>query len=252
MSLALLITWLYAFSRFSGLFLTLPVLSMTGIPIQVRVVAGMLVAALVAPMIQLARPPESLGLLALAMGSEAMFGVTAGAVLAALFSTILVAFEVVSLQVGFAMASMFDPVNKSQGNVLGTIATWLGGLVFMSANLHLQALEVAAASFGRFPAGGAPWPWQDARVLTDAVGLAIAMGVQIAGPAVILSLLINGFVAILARIAQRMNVFFALGTALTASLGVVLLIHALPWMLTAHLELMTGAMPAFARLLGGG
>jgi flagellar biosynthetic protein FliR len=249
-SLALIITWMYVFARFSGLFLTLPVLSMVGIPTQVRVVAGALLAALVAPMVMLAPPPESLGLLALAMGTEAMLGLTAGALVATMFSALNVAFEIVSLQIGFAMASMFDPLNKTTGNVLGTLATWLGGLVFVTADLHLAAFEVAAQSFAVIPAGGAHWPWHDGAILADAVGRSIALGVQIAGPAVILSLLINGFVAILARIAQRMNVFFALGTALTASLGIMLLFHALPWMLSAHLTAMEGVMHAFARLLG--
>jgi flagellar biosynthetic protein FliR len=60
------------------------------------------------------------------------------------------------------------------------------------------------------------------------------VGLQMASPVLILTLLINSFIAILAKVAPSMNMFFSVGFIATMAVGLWLFMYLLPNILTAE------------------
>lgn len=243
------VTAFLVFSRLAAMLMVLPVFSAQGVPKHVPGLTALILAALLAPQ-QPVLAEVSVPGLALALAAEVLMGVVVGLGAAAVFSALATGAEVASQQMGLAMASLFDPLTKSNAGLLSTFASMLGGLVFIGMGLHLRFLEILALSFQRFPPGQAPVLFGAVDALIAAVGHSIALGVQLAGPILALVWLINVFVAILARLAPRMNVFFSVGMSLGSSAGVIIFALALPWILLTHAQAMEQTVVDTARMLG--
>ena len=88
------------------------------------------------------------------------------------------------------------------------------------------------------------------RTLPEIIEVAIHLGVQLAGPVLALVFFVNVLVAILARLAPRMNVFFSIGMTLTSVFGVLIIVPSLPWMLAIHSAALANAVERLSMLWG--
>lgn len=244
-----LATAAYAFARIGGLLAILPVMSAQGVPRSVPVLLSLILTALIAPSLVVVDQPPGLAAFALGLAGDMLLGFILGAGVAATFASLAFAAEIIAHQASLSAAMMFDPVAHTQEGPIGILASWLAGAVFIGAGGHLRAVEIVAASFQVIPAGQAAVPQGAVPDLVQAVAAAFALGIQLAGPVVAFVWLVNLFVALLARLAPRMNAFFAVGTTLTSVAAVGVTILALPWVLPVHAE---AVLAAVARLLGGG
>ena len=247
--MSLWIGGLLVFARLSGLALTLPVLSSQGVPKYISVLGAGMLTVVLAPALPAADIPPTIGVLLLGVMGELALGMLLGAVVAALFGAIALGTELMGMQMGFGMAMLFNPFLKIQSGALGTLASWLASLVFLGAGLHLRCLELLGTSFDEVPPGGVTDLIAAGPVVLEAVGASIATGAALAGPVLALVWMVNVFVAVLTRLAPRMNVYFSMGSILTATAGLALFGVALPWLLQTHLALLDGSADWMARLV---
>lgn len=230
----LLLTGLLVFARVTALLLTLPVLSATGVPRWVSVFGGLGLALVIAPVVPAVDPSMGLlSLLTLGLAGELATGLIAGTTVRAVFASIAMGAEVASNQTGAAMATVFDPLQESQEPLLASLASWVAGLAFLAADLHLRCLEGLAWGFQALPPGAAGLPVAAAALLVEVVSTAVVLGVQVAGPVLAAMFGFYAFLGLLVKLAPRMNVFFALGLTGANALGLLVLAAALPWMLLA-------------------
>ncbi|MCP4804248.1 MAG: hypothetical protein GY913_23440 [Proteobacteria bacterium] len=247
--MSLWIGGLLVFARLSGLALTLPVLSSQGVPKYISVLGAGMITLVLAPALPAADIPATVGILLLGVAGEVALGMLLGAVVAALFGAIALGTELMGLQMGFGMATLFNPFLKIQSGALGTLASWLASLVFLGAGLHLRCLELLGSSFDIVRPGEISDLIAAGPVLLEAIGASIKTGAALAGPVLALVWMVNVFVAVLTRLAPRMNVYFSMGSILTAAAGLSLFGAALPWLLTTHLQLLDGSSEWMARIV---
>jgi len=249
--MTLLATAMLVFCRVGGLMLGLPMVSAHGVPRWVAVFGSLAITMLIVPHAPTTALPETLPALMFAGVSELGFGFLFAAIIRLLFSTIAIAGEVMSLQTGMAMAVTFDPLQKTQEPILATFVTWLAGLVFIWSGLHLRAIEILAQSFHDNPVGTLVMPTAGLQAYIDATGVAFMTGIQFAGPVLALLFLINAFMALVIKLAPRMNVFFAIGMTGGNVLGLVVIIVSIPWLLMLHQHLMESAVSIAGQSMGG-
>ena len=249
----LVVTGMLVFGRVSGLMAALPAVSAEGVPKAVPVLGAVAITAIVAPTAPATPVPPTLLQLSLSMCGELALGLLAASALAAVFGAIGLAGEVMSMQMGLAMATIFNPLLKGQSSSVGVVATWLAGAVLLGLGVHREALELVGASFHGIPPGsvGLDTLSVGVPVLLDAVAHAILLGTQLAGPILAMVWLVNVFIAILAKLAPRMNVFFSLGMTLSSTMGLVLFGLSLGWLLTAHAGHLVAATRYVRLILGG-
>jgi flagellar biosynthetic protein FliR len=234
-TLSLNVTGHQVFGRMGGLLLSLPMFSAQGVPRHVGVLGAFALTLVIGPLTATAAPLGSLAVLIGAFTSEVMLGLLMGSCVRAIFGALGLAAEVMSGQMGLAMATLFDPMMRSNQGLMGTLGSWIAGAVFLGAGLHLRAIEVVAGSFRVVAPGEVTAVLRGGPVLLDAVAATVVLGVQLAGPVVALVWMVNCFVAVLSRLAPNMNVFFSVGMVMTNVAGIMLFGIALPYLLTVHI-----------------
>jgi len=249
MSLSVLATAALVFCRLVGLVATLPLFSAQGIPRHVPVFTALGVMLVVAPSVPLVAVPDHTMAWFAGVITELGLGLLAGTSVRTVFAALAMGSEMMAMQMGLAMATLFNPLEKQQSGPLGSLASWTAGLTFLAAGLHSRCLEIVAASFHAIPPGTAGWQPDALQGLVEAVQAALALGLQLAGPILLMVWFVNVLVAVLARLAPRMNVFFSIGMTLTSSLGIVLLAVALPWLVAVHHAAVEQAVASLAAWL---
>jgi len=249
--MALLATTLLVFARLGGLMFTLPVISMAGVPKHVAILLSMILSLLVVPHVQLAEPDLTLGLMALSMAGEILVGVLMGAVVSAIFGAAAMAADIMAMQMGFAMAMLFNPLAKSQQGAIAGLAAWCAGLVFLGSGIHMICIGVLVDSFEVVPPGNVSDLLAGSHILMDAVAESISLALKLAGPVLVLVWLVNVFVAVLVKLAPKMNIYFSVGMILVNVAGLVLFGAGLPFFLSVHEEAILDATSKMSLVIGG-
>jgi len=250
-----MLTALLVFSRMGGLLMSMPVFKTRGVPKHMQVLAAVALTAVLAPVVPAASLEGGLIGLLFSSASEVGVGLLMGFIVTVIFEAMHLATELMSTQSGFAMASIFNPFSKASSAPLGNLAGWMTALVFLTTGLHRDCLLMLGKSFEVLPAGTLAQPGRAGEVVIEVTTQMIVLGAQLAGPVVALVWLLNVFVAVLTRLAPRMNVYFSVGLVLTPISAVMLFGISLPWLLLAHNEAiadsLNAAMSAVHALAGG-
>ncbi|MEN0062811.1 MAG: flagellar biosynthetic protein FliR [Myxococcota bacterium] len=243
-------TLVLAFSRLAAVVAGLPIFSTLGTPRQAIVLVTVGVTILILPTLPITAAPATLDAVIVLVGVEVLYGFLTTLGIRAIFQSLSLAAELMSMQTGLAMATMFDPLQVQTSTMVGTVASWLSGMVFLGMGLHLYVLQMLADSFTKVPPGHlAPSPDLPQAIIAT-VGWHFTLGVQLAGPMLAMVFVVNVLVAILARLAPRMNVFFSIGLTATTIGGMTLFWLSLPWILTLHADAMKKIIAAFPSWLG--
>jgi len=216
-------TGMFVFARLAGLFMTMPVISTQGVPRHVSVLGAMALTLVLVPVVPATPGAPTLALLVLGMTGDVVLGLLLGLIVNAVFISFTIASEVMSMQMGFAMATLFDPVLKSMDGPIGVLGNWLAGVVFLGMGLHLTCIGILADSFAVLPPGRVPGIFGGIDLLLEAMTTTIVLGMQLAGPVLALVWLVQVFVMVLTKIAPRMNIYFSVGMMLTNGAGLMLL-----------------------------
>lgn len=243
-----LITAALLFARMSTLIQGLPLFGAQGVPKSVPLLTAMMITVLVVPGTPTVHL-EGFGEVAYALSMEMALGWMMALSLKAIFSALALASELMSMQTGMGMATLFDPLQKAQNGMLGTLASWLSGLLFFEMGLHHRVLEIVVMSFELIPPGQVNSPLSAAPHLAESVGLCWVIGYQLAGPVLAMVWMVNIFIAVLTKLAPKMNVFFSIGMTVTSVAGIYLLAVSFPWVLRAHSDAMSQAVEGLEQLI---
>ena len=150
MSMSALTTGLLVFARLSGLMLNLPLISARGIPQHVPIFLSLALTLIIAPIVEPAAVQPTLGLLALGLASEIVLGILLGSVVAAVFAAFAIGSDVMSTQMGYAMASIFDPITSVFNclSIIGNYTKFRVQSFFISNTSQTHGRSLAIALWG--------------------------------------------------------------------------------------------------------
>ncbi len=220
--------------RASAIFLTAPVLGNTIVPARVKVgLAGML-ALIITPMllnVPIKADIDSVWGIVPAVIAELMLGVLIGLLAQFFFVAVQFAGQVVGLQMGFGMASVFDPHFGATVSVTGQFYLLVGILVFLLLDGHHWVLIALQKSFVTIPLGSFTFDAQALGMLLQASNDLFWVALMLMAP--VLGVLVLGEIAmaIVARIMPQMNVFVA-AFPVKIALGVVTMAVSFPLLIS--------------------
>lgn len=214
--------WLAAFmfplARLLGLFASAPLWSNRGIPVRVRLAAGLAIALAVLPALpdMPAVPTDSWDALGILM-HQALIGAAIGFMMRLMFAAVDIAGEMIGLQMGLSFAVFFSPTTGGQTSVIAEFLGLLTLLVFIALDGHLMLVSAVVASFEWLPVGtataGEGW-----LVIVRHAAVMFATGVLMVMPMVATLLIANIGLGILTRAAPQLNLF-AVGFPVTLTVG---------------------------------
>ncbi|MEM1164908.1 MAG: flagellar biosynthetic protein FliR [Planctomycetota bacterium] len=217
-------------SRLVGLFLTTPILTSPVLPVQVKALLVVSLAAVLYPTIDhsgYAETPMTLWTIAPLIAGELLIGIVIGLLVLIPTSCIQLAGLIIGQQLGLALAEQFNPALDISGNNFGQLlfTVTMASFIFVGG---IEFLFVALAfSFESLPLGGLDPSRAPLDLLVGVVSSGFVLAVRVALPvlAVIgLETIAMGFIMKTVPTLNIMNVGFPLrilvGIAtFTASLG---------------------------------
>ena len=248
----LLVSGGFAVARIGGVVATMPALGVRDVPVLVKVLLSVLLAGVVLPGLPAVSEPPTVMALLWGMCTEVVVGTAIGSTVRMVFGALPLASELLSNQMGHNAANLFDPLMSVSQSPLGLLSSLLASLVFLGSNLHLAVLLAVSDSFVALPPGSAIDAFCLGAWWADLAGMVLSCGLRLAAPIVVLVFLINTFVAVIARLAPSMNVFFSMGLLLTLSGGCLVYYVSLPVMIDATIHLVgegVSSLPGLVELL---
>ncbi len=243
------------FARVGAMFMALPITGNAGVPRTTRLAVALPLTTVLVPTAAGAVLPRTIPELVTAVAGEVVLGVAMGFVLALLSGAVSMAAEIISNKIGLTMAVMLDPMSGAQGSTLGALAQLLATGVFFALDLHLACVRALGESLMALPPGRIVDPLAAGTVLFEVSEVVVALGVQLAGPLVFFSLILNLGLMVLGKMAPGLQLFFSVGMSFTILAGIVLLGAALPAMLHVEAVTLQGAWEPIRRIvqeMGGG
>jgi flagellar biosynthesis protein FliR len=243
--------YFWVFLRVSGFLLAAPVFGDPLLPRRVKIVLGLGLTVLLAPLLPAASVPAHFGPeAALRVADELLAGLAIGFATQVAFQALVVAGEAIGLTMGIGFASLIDPVHNSSMPLVAQLYQIVGLLLFLSLGGHLALVGTLADSFRwTRPDGAAVVGQAQLYALALLGGRIFAAGVVIALPAVVALLIVNLALGVVSRASPQLNLF-AVGFPASMMFGFLVLIESLPAVRGAFERLMSSSLETAAFLVG--
>jgi flagellar biosynthesis protein FliR len=190
-------------------------------PTSLRLAAAILVTAVLAPSLAGQTPPAPDNIIAglPLIISEIIVGLVLGGGARIMMSALQVAGATAGLASGLGFAQQVDPVANQQAAIFSSFFSMMGVVLVMQAGLHRMMIQAAADSYVVFPPGHLPPIGDTSTFVINAVADAFRLGIQIAAPVLVFSLIFNMSLGLVARLIPQIQIFM-IAMPLSVMLGV--------------------------------
>lgn len=134
-------------------------------------------------------------------------------------SIVLFAGNIIDMDIGLSMATIFNPETNSDSTISGNFYQKIIILILIASNMHLYILQAIGDSFSVIPIGGTQFNWQH---IADTLGTYMCdmgvIGFRIYLPFFACIMILNCILGIMAKVAPQMNMF-AVGMQLKVLVG---------------------------------
>ncbi len=220
------VLFLLVFGRIGSALIVLPGFGEVTIPARVRLAIALPISFALLPVVAQHLPPTPTDLptLVLLLGGEIIIGLAIGMVGRLLVTSLQVGGTIIAFNSGLGSAQLFDPQAQQQSAITGAFFTTLGVTLLLVTNMHHLMLAGLAESYAVFVPGQGLPVGDFANLAAQLVAKAFRLGLQIAMPVVIVSMVIYVSMGLMARLMPQIQVFFiALPVQLTVGFVVIAL-----------------------------
>lgn len=237
--------------RITAFFVTVPIFSMRGVPVQFRIGTAFFVTFLTFTTME-AVSVEMDALYILLILREVLVGILLGLVAYLFFTITQIAGSFVDMQMGFGIANVIDPMTGAQSPVLGNFTFFIATLLFLAMDGHHYLLigimnsydwvPLDNALFTRILEGGI------SSFLLETLGTMFLLAFQLVAPLIAALFLVDIALGMLARTVPQFNVF-VIGLPLKILVGYLVLIIMVPGFLFLFQQLFSRLFEAMNELL---
>jgi flagellar biosynthesis protein FliR len=222
--------------RVAGVMTFAPFLGSTTIPVRVKAMLTLAITALLFPLVTVRSVTITANNLLQIGANEAFLGLAMGLIIQFVFEAVQVAGQVLGFQLGFSLANIIDPTSQVDTPVLAVFHQTVALLIFLQLNVHHWILRALTNSFELLPIGTAHLTWPLLEEFMKGAASMWLIGVQIAAPVLLATLMTDVALSFLGRISPQLPVLLV-GTSVKSLLGYSILIGVVglwPAMLETH------------------
>ncbi len=247
------------FLRITAIVSLLPLFGDANVPVRVRIILSAALSVAIFPLV----PPSyhaaviaSLKgpiFMAVMIAKEMLIGVVLGYTAKLAFDGIVMAANIVSVQMGFNTSNIFLPGSEETTNGFSAMHRLLIVLIFLSLNMHHVYISSIVDSFKLIPAGFA-WPAGTLNSLLIQLSAGIFLtALQLAAPTLVGLLFATAALGLISRAVPQANVF-VLSFPISFFTGLIVYMATLPMLpgwLNSHFQAeqtnLTAALAALVR-----
>jgi flagellar biosynthetic protein FliR len=216
-------------ARLGGLLMFQPLLGAMSVPVRLRVMLVLGLAAMITPLVGLpvTAPDTPLGV-ALAMGWEVLLGALIGLVSAVCFVGLQIGGLLVAQESGLAFGHIADPNFEEDETVLGVFYLQMAAVVYLAIGGHRALVSACLDTFGTIPLlASSSTALGGSQVLCEALSLSGQVAFRVAGPVLLALFLVNVAMGFVSRTMPQLNVL-VIGFSLKALIAFLVMAVALP------------------------
>jgi flagellar biosynthetic protein FliR len=217
------VVFLLMLGRITSMLATVPVLGHQAIPPQVKIALGIFLSFVLFPMqssMAASIDIKIIGMVVL-LHQEVIIGMMMGFAVGLIFAGIRYAGELIGFDMGYTIASTFDPETSTSVPIIGEMLYSFMAMIFLLLNGHHFVLQALQLSYRTVPIGHLTLTAAASQKLVAMTGSMFIVAVKFAAPAIVSLFLTNIALAILTRLMPQMNIF---GVAFPLKIGVGLIV----------------------------
>ena len=208
------------FVRVGAVVMLIPGIGEGFVPPRIRLSVALLLALCLGPIAARTLPaiPSTVGELGAQVFKELLVGLMLGALMRFFMSALSVAGEVIALQSTLAFAQTANPMQAQPGGAVASFMSMLGMVLLFATDSHHLFIAAIARSYTLFAPARHVLVQDAAAVALQAVASSFSLGIQMAAPLMVFSLVFNAALGLVGRVMPQFQVFFA-GAPLTLLAG---------------------------------
>ena len=156
-----------------------------------------------------------------------VIGIVIGFIMTLFLSVFQLGGEVMDMQMGLSMASMYDPATRANISVTGNLLTSMYVLIFFISNAHLALFTVVIQSFQVIPLGVGQVSNQVAVYFIELMYYIFLYAVQLSLPIIVTEIIAEFAVGILLRLVPNINVF-VINIQIKVIIGLIIILTIIP------------------------
>src|SRR5437868_5856516 len=244
---ALAAAFMLVFARIGAMVMLLPGLGESNIPVRIKLAIALVLTLVILPLHRAAYQIDlqSLTPLLVLMVHEIVIGVVLGATARVTLAALQVAGSVIAQQLGLGFVTAVDPTQGQQGLIVGNFLTLLGVTLIFATDLHHLIIAGLNDSYRLFQPGEVPVASDVATLVTNTVGGAFRVGIQLSAPFLVFGLVFNVALGVLSRLMPQMQVYFV-AVPLSIMIGFLILLIVVGAMMTSFLTYVGGVLRLLA------
>jgi flagellar biosynthetic protein FliR len=226
-------------TRVLAVLATSPVMSLKGVPVPARLGMGLFTALILLPTIAKDGLPAGVDVTWTALASEAVVGALAGFASTLVYTAIQFGANLLDLQAGFSMASIYDATFGSQGSVLERFYSAIAALLFFQTDAHHMVIQAMVQLFNVVPLGTFTLESIKPDVLAKITAGSFVLAIELVFPILVALLLADIALAVLARVAPQFGIF-SIGMQVKVSIALGMLILTMPLLMPRLHQVFSG------------
>src|SRR3954449_11825886 len=238
---ALAAAFMLVFARIGAMVMLLPGLGESNIPVRIKLAIALLLTLVILPLHRAAYQIDmhSMAPLLVLMVHEIVIGIVLGATARVTLGALQVAGSVIAQQLGLGFVTAVDPTQGQQGLLVGNFLTLLGVTLIFATDLHHLVIAGLHDSYRLFQPGEVPVASDVATLVTNTVGGAFRVGIQLSAPFLVFGLVFNVALGVLSRLMPQMQVYFV-AVPLSIMIGFLILFIVVGAMMASFLTYVGG------------
>lgn len=174
---------------------------------------------------------------------EVLLGLAIGFISKVIFAGVEIAGQLIDFQVGFSMASVYDPLSGGSVSNYGKVYYWLSICLFFILDLHHITIESLMKSFDYLPVGTAVLQEFNVEGIVKLFAMAFEVGLNLSLPMIIVVLVTDIALGIISKTVPQINVFM-LGMPLKAVVSFIAFMMILSWVMSS-ISGIIGTIPGY-------
>jgi flagellar biosynthetic protein FliR len=231
--------FILVFLRTSAIVATMPVFGSGPAPARVKAGLSLVMAILIAPIVEIRTPPLEVVALTLSMAGEVLTGAIIGFAGRLVFAGVQLAGQLAGFQMGFAIVNVFDPITSSQVSIIAQLQYLLAVLVFIAVDGHHVFLYAIAESYRIVSPMDFHFSARLMQAISGLVGEMFVIAIKVGAPAIAVLLMIDVGFGMIARTVPQINILIV-GFPVKIAIGLIGMGLALPLVARMMAVIFTG------------
>lgn len=218
--------------RMSGMIFLFPFFNNEAVLSRFKVGFAFILSIIIFPSVKDSAIPYTpeVGHLILIVVKELAIGMTIGFGASFLFVFLALGGEVINRNIGLSMMPVLDPMSGENSTNLTQLLIFLFTIAFLLKNQHFFFIEIMAESFEYIPITGFQFDTKEiSHILSYMVGESLLVGMRIAAPVLVTTLLALLGLAFMSRAMPNLNVWM-MSLPVKIVVGMMTLVYVLPMM----------------------